>query len=71
VVGLRYVARLLDADALNRELQSLGGQSDRIALSILAGFWWLVIVKISVGIGLAIGRVMKAATILEEQKRYG
>jgi hypothetical protein len=71
VVGLRYVARLLDADALNRELQSLGGQSDRIALSILAGFWWLVILKISVGIGLAIGRVMKAATILEEQKRYG
>lgn len=71
MVGLRYVARLLDADALNRELQSLGGQSDRIALSILAGFWWLVIVKISVGIGLAIGRVMKAATILEEQKRYG
>lgn len=71
MVGLRYVARLLDADALNRELQSLGGQSDRIALSILAGFWWLVILKISVGIGLAIGRVMKAATILEEQKRYG
>ena len=71
MVGLRYVARLLDADALNRELQSLGGQSDRIALSILAGFWWLVILKISVGIGLAIGRAMKAAATLEEQKRYG
>lgn len=71
VVGLQYVARFLDADTLSRELQRLGGQSDRIALSILAGFWWLIIVKVLVGIGLAIGRVMKAATILEEHKRYG
>jgi hypothetical protein len=71
VVGLQYVAQLLDADNLSRELQFIGRHSDRIALSILAGFWWLVIIRGVVGIGFGISRFMKVATTITEQKRYG
>jgi hypothetical protein len=71
VIGLQYVARLLDADNLSRELQFIGRHSDKIALSILAGFWWLVIIRGVVGIGVGLSRFMKAATTITEQKRYG
>jgi hypothetical protein len=71
VVGLQYVAQFLSAETLSRELHTLGRQGEKITLSILAGFWWLVIVKVLVGIGLAIGRLMKAAATIEGQKRYG
>jgi uncharacterized membrane protein YphA (DoxX/SURF4 family) len=71
VIGLQYVAQFLDADTLSRELHRLGGQGDKIALSVLAGLWWLIIVRILVGLGLAIGRMTKAAAALEERKRYG
>ncbi len=71
VIGLQYAARLLDADNLSRELQFIGRHSDKIALSILAGFWWLVIIRGVVGIAVGLSRFMKAATTITEQKRYG
>jgi hypothetical protein len=71
VIGLQYVAQFLEADSFSRELQSLSRHRDKIALSILAGFWWLVIIKSLVGMGAAISRFMKAATTIEERKRYG
>jgi hypothetical protein len=71
VIGLQYAARLLDADNLSRELQFIGRHSDKIALSILAGFWWLVIIRGVVGIGVGLSRFMKAATTITGQKRYG
>ncbi len=71
VVGLQYAAQVLDADNLSRELQIIGRHSDRIALSILAGFWWLVIIRGVVGIGVGLSRFMKAATTITGQRRYG
>jgi hypothetical protein len=71
VIGLQYVAQFADANSLSRELQFMGRHRDEIALSILAGFWWLVIVRGVVGIAVAISRFMKAATTLTEGKRYG
>ena len=71
VIGLQYVAQFLEADNFSREVQSLSRHSNKIALSILAGFWWLVIIKSLVGMGAVISRFMKAATTIEERKRYG
>ena len=71
VIGLQYVAQCFSADNLSRELQFISRHSDKIALSILAGFWWLVIIRGVVGIGFGISRFMKVATTLEGQKRYG
>jgi len=71
VIGLLYVAQILNADNLSRELQFIGRHSDKIALSILAGFWWLVIIRGVVGIGVGLSHFMKAATTITEQKRYG
>ena len=71
VIGMQYVANLLSADKLSRELQVLSRHSDRIALSILAGFWWLAIVRGLIGLTAIILRFMKTATTMSEQKRYG
>ena len=71
MIGLQYVAHFLGADNLSRELQILSRSSDRIALSILAVGWWLVIIKVLVGLGVAISRFMKVATTVVEPKRYG
>ena len=71
VIGLQYVAHFLGADNLSRELQILSRGSDKIALSILAVGWWLVIIKVLVGLGVAISRFMKVATTVVEPKRYG
>jgi hypothetical protein len=71
VIGLQYVAQFLEAESFSRELQSLSRHGDKITLSILAGIWWLVIIKSLVGIGVAISRFMKVATTIEERKRYG
>jgi len=71
VIGMQYVAQLLNADNLIRELQIISRHGDKIALSILAGFWWLVIIRGAVGIGFAIRRFMQATTITMGQKRYG
>ena len=71
VIGLQYVAQFLSAENLSRELQFISRHSDKIALSILAGIWWLVIIKGLVGIGAGIGRPMTAATTTTEYKRYG
>jgi len=70
VVGLQYVAHFLGADNLSRELQILSRQSDKITLSILAGFWWLAIIKLLVGIGMTISRFTKVATTVEEKQRH-
>lgn len=71
VIGLQYVAQSLNADNLSRELQLISRHSDKFALSILAGIWWLAIIRGVVGIGIGISRFMKAATTTTEQKRYG
>jgi hypothetical protein len=71
VIGLQYVARFLSADNLGRELQIMSRHSDEIAISVLAGFWWLVIVRGAVGTALALWRVMKAATAPRKEQRYG
>jgi len=71
VIGLQYVAQFLDADNLGRELQIISRHSEKITLSILAGFWWLAIIKGLVGISASISRFTKAATTTMEQKRYG
>ena len=71
VIGLQYAAQLLDADNLSRELQFIGRHSDKIALSILAGLWWLAIIRGVVGIAVGLGRFMRAATTITGQKRYG
>ncbi len=71
VIGLQYAAQFLEADNLSRDLQFLSRHSDKIALSILAGFWWLVIIRGMVGLIAAVLRFMKAATTISEQKRYG
>jgi hypothetical protein len=71
VIGLQYVAQSLSADNLSRELQFISSHSDKIALSILASLWWLVIIKGVVGIGAGISRFMKVATTVEGQQRYG
>jgi hypothetical protein len=71
VIGLQYAAQFLGADNLSRELQYIGRHSDKIALSILAGLWWLAIIRGVVGIAVGLGRFMKAATTIPEQKRYG
>lgn len=71
VIGLQYVAQFLDADNLGRELQIISHHSEKITLSILTGFWWLVIIKGAIGMSMMIGRFMKAATTITEQKRYG
>ena len=71
VIGLQYAAQFLGADNLSRELQYIGRHGDKIALSILAGLWWLAIIRGVVGIGVGLSRFMKAATTTTEQKRYG
>ncbi len=71
VIGLEHVAQFLKADNLIRELQFISRHSEKITLSILAGFWWLAIIRVVVGIGFAINRFMRAATTTMEQKRYG
>jgi len=71
VIGLQYAAQFLGADNLSRELQYIGRHSDKIALSILAGLWWLAIIRGVVGIAVGLGRFMRAATTITEQKRYG
>ena len=71
VIGFQYVAQFLDADNLSRELQLISRHSDKIALGILAGVWWLVIIKGVVGIGVGISRFTKAATTTTEQNRHG
>lgn len=71
VIGLQYVAQFLSADNLHRELQILSRNSDRIALSILAVGWWLVIIKVLIGIAMAISRFMKVAATPKEQIHYG
>lgn len=71
VIGLQYVARFLSADNLERELQIISRHSDEIALSVLAGLWWLVIVRGAIGTALTLGRVMKAATAPRKEQRYG
>jgi hypothetical protein len=71
VIGLQYVARFLSADNLERELQIISRHSDEIAVSILAGFWWLVIIRGAIGTALTLGRVMKAATAFRKERRYG
>jgi hypothetical protein len=71
VVGLQHAAVLFEADNLRRELQAISRHKDEISLSILAGFWWLVLVRGLVGIGLGISRMMKAATTMRTGKRYG
>ncbi len=71
VIGLQHVAQFLKADNLIRELQFISRHSEKITLSILAGFWWLAIIRVVVGIGFAINRFMIAATTTMEQKRYG
>ena len=67
VVGMQYVAYFLDADNLSRELQILSRKSDKITLSILAGFWWLVIIKVLVGTAMTISRFMKVAATPRER----
>lgn len=71
VIGLQYVAKFVAAYDLDHELQLMSRHSDQITLSILAGFWWLVIVRGLVGIGIAISRFMKAAATIREGHRYG
>lgn len=71
VVGLQYAAQFLSADNLSRELQSMSRHRDEISLSILAGFWWLVIIRGLVGIAVTINRFAKAATTITKEKRYG
>ncbi len=70
VIGLQYVARVLSADKLGQELRAIGRHGDEIALSVLAGFWWLVIVRGVIGAAVTVGRVMKAAAMRKEN-RYG
>ena len=71
VVGLQHVAHFFDAHDFSQELRVISRSSDRITLSVLAGLWWLAIVRIGVGIGIAIGRLTKAATTRTETRRYG
>lgn len=71
VIGLQYVAEFLSADNLHRELQILSRKSDGIALSILAVGWWLLIVRVLVGLGFTVGRIMKVAANPKEQQHYG
>ena len=71
VIGLQYVAHYLSADNLYRELQILSRASDKIALSILAVGWWLVIIKVLVGFGMAVSRIVKVAATPKEQQNYG
>ena len=71
VVGLQYVAHFLSADNLYRELQILSRSSDRIALSILAVGWWLVIIKVVIRIAATISRFMKVAANPREPQHHG
>lgn len=71
VIGLQYVAHFLEADNLSRELQMISRHSEKMTLSILAGFWWLAIIKVVVGLGIAVSRFMKAATTMTERRNYG
>lgn len=71
VIGLQYVAQFLNAEKLNRELQMLGRNSNRIALGILAVGWWLAIIRVLVGFGLATSRILNVAGARKEQQHYG
>ena len=71
MIGLQYVAHYLSADNLYRELQILSRASDKIALSILAVGWWLVIIKVLVGFSMAVSRIVKVAATPKEQQNYG
>jgi hypothetical protein len=70
-IGLQYVARFLGAENFSKDLQSMSRHGDDIAFGILAGFWWLVIIRGVVGICMAISRFMRAATTVREPKHYG
>jgi hypothetical protein len=71
VIGLQYAAQFIGAQTLVRELQLMSRHRDEIALSILAGLWWLAIVRGLVGIAVAISRFTKAAATLREPHHYG
>ncbi len=71
VIGLQYVARFLKADNLSRELQSISDSGNYIALGILAGLWWLVIIRGVIGICIGVSRFMKATTSTTERSHYG
>jgi hypothetical protein len=71
VIGLQYVAEFLDAETLGGELRAISRNSNEIALSVLAGVWWLAIVRGAVGLAIGIAQVLKAASPMRKARRYG
>ena len=70
-IGVPYGARILAAENFNGDHQTMSRHGDDIAFGILAGFWWLVIIRGVVGIEIAISRFMRAATTVREPNHYG
>ncbi|MDX1422683.1 MAG: hypothetical protein R3322_06060 [Kiloniellales bacterium] len=71
VIGLQYVAEFLDAETLGGELRAISRNSNEIALSVLAGVWWLAIVRGAVGLAIGIAQALKAAAPMRKARRYG
>lgn len=71
VIGLQYVAAFLDAETLGGELRAISRNSNEIALSVLAGVWWLAIVRGAVGLAIGIAQALKAAAPMRKARRYG
>ena len=62
VIGLQYVASLLDADRLYRELQVISRNGDTLTLGILAGVWWLLILRAIYGTGQILVRIVRTVS---------
>ena len=71
VIGLQHVAQAFDAHDFSQDLRIISRSGDKITLGILAGLWWLAIVRVGIGIGVGLGRLTKAAATRTEKRRYG
>jgi hypothetical protein len=71
VIGLQYVAVLLDADWLYRELQVISRNGDMLILSVLAGVWWLLILRAIYGIGQILAGIVRTVSTSWEHRTNG
>ncbi len=71
VIGLQYVAGLLDADRLYRELQVISRNGDTLTLGILAGVWWLLILRAIYGTGQILVGIVRTASTSWEHRTNG
>ncbi len=71
VIGLQYVAGLLDADRLYHELQVISRNGNALTLGVLAGVWWLLILRAIYGTGQILVGIVRTVSTSWEHRTNG